>query len=224
MTDNENLPAFPVFPEFPDDAKVVPVAQISPLRALRSALLALDDQRLELEAAGDWETLANGAADLNMLLADLRTMERDTKLGVARLLDAKWEAEGKLKRYPDGRPRTRPKEEVAGLGLVEVEGGMERKGWESEKILRRLIFTAITTPDGEPVPFDGPGEVAEAIYAKVAACLPLTASLSWRVGQLDKATGQWSGLRGAGIEPGDVCEEVEKDRTVKVPKRNAETA
>lgn len=193
----------------------------SPLTAIREAIGDLDKQRALLEAEGDYESLARGSQDVATLVHDLSTLERESRYSIARVLDAQWEAEGKLERYESGdrkgQVRTRPKAEIEGVGLVEVMGGSERTQWQSEALLRRLLDEAGVNEDGERIPL-----TADRVFEVLRDCLPLTGSLSWRVGQLDRATDSWSGLRGHNVDPSEWCEEVEKPRIAKVPRRGLE--
>jgi hypothetical protein len=115
------------------------------------------------------------------------------------------------------RKRGNPKHEVAGLGVIDVPGGSEWKGWESERLLRDLITLALIEPDGTYRSFDHPKDVADSVYETLVTCLPATASLQWRVGSIDKATGQPTALKAAGIDPNDYAERVDKERLAKIP-------
>lgn len=186
------------------------------ITTIRRGLLQMDDARQELARQGDKDGLANGVADIALLVSDLSTIGRDARLDLARIMLA-GHVDG------DGEPlRGNPKHEVEGLGVVDVPGGSEWKGWESERLLRDLMVDAILDTDGMLLPFDHPSDVVTTIFDVLVACLPVTASLQWRVGTRDKATGIWSGLRGAGIDPEDYAERVEKDRLAKVPSRKLE--
>lgn len=182
------------------------------LRAIRSAMLDLDDQRLALVEAGDVDRLANGAADLKVVIGDLNTLHRNVRSDLAAMLIHRHEVEG-------GNPKRRPKVEVEGLGVVEVPSGRERKNWKSVELVRRLVTEAIVdTETGEMRHDSVPKAVAE-ILKVLEDCLPLTGSLGWRVGTFDKVSEEWTGLRGHGIDPDDWSDEVEKDRLAEIPKR-----
>jgi hypothetical protein len=56
--------------------------------------------------------------------------------------------------------------------------GSERKGWRSEEILRSLGMQARMDEHGEVQP---PNEQYTRLYELVQACVPLNASLGWRV-------------------------------------------
>jgi hypothetical protein len=194
--------------------------------AMRHAITRLDDQRADLEAAGDVDSLAYGAADVALLKRDLGTLERATKASIAHVLIGELMAEideareaGESERRLTAMARRRPKREVEGLGRVEVPGGNERKNWDSPRLLRDLMLQAVVDPDtGELREFPSGPAMVDAIYEVIAKCLPITGSLSWRVGSLDKATNEFTGLRGQGIDPDDYSDNIEKDRLAVVPK------
>lgn len=189
-----------------------PLYHLDALPILRSAVLALDDERTALVAAGDVDRLANGAADLKVLLGDLNAFLRGVRVDLARLLIARHEAEG-------GNPNRRPKVEVEGLGVVEVPSGRERKNWDSPGLLRHLITQAIADPETGEMRTDSVPEAAGAILEVLMDCLPVTASLGWRVGTFDKATDTWTGLRKYEVELDAWSDEVEKERLAEIPKR-----
>ena len=107
--------------------------------------------------------------------------------------------------------------------MIDVPGGSERKGWESRRLLHKLIRDVVADPDtGELRTFDGPLDVADAITAVIEDCLPITASTGWKVGSKNKVTGEWdNGLRGRGIDPDEWCDVIDKPRLAVVPKRAA---
>lgn len=193
--------------------------QESALQLLRQAIGDLDVQRAELAAAGDYETLAHGGADVAALIADLGILLSQVRRDVAVLLDA----------LPRENRRAKPRAMVAGLGMVEVDGGTEWKGWESERLLRDLVvrallvFTGLTpaewnaSEDGDYVD-ESVGTITDAVCAVLLDCLPVTESLGWRRGQ-KQPDGTYSGLRGQGIDLDDYAERTAKPRLAKFPKR-----
>lgn len=195
------------FDAFPADMPLSGVAQ------LRRGLLALDDQRQALAEAGDVDTLALGTADLALVIGDLQDVQRSARRDIAQIMLA-----GHVD--DDGKPkRGNPKHEVAGLGVLDVPGGNEWKEWDSVRLLGDLIKLAMLEPDGELRSFDHPLDVADAIRDVLVMCLPVTGSLGWRVGQFDKATEEWTGLKAAGIDPNDYANHTAKERLAVVPKR-----
>lgn len=183
--------------------------QGDPLPILRKAALALDDQRADMVARRDKVGLANGSADLALFQSDLAAVQDAVRRDLARLM---------LEDHGDKRGN--PKLEVDGLGVVDVPGGREWKKWESMKLMRRLAFSAILDDGGEVRADMAPSDVVEAVLEKLTACLPTGESVAWKVGQLDKATGEWSGLRGQGIDPEDYGDFEDKPRLAKIPKRD----
>lgn len=188
--------------------EVAPPPPIDAVTALRRGLLQLDDQRAAMAQAGDYRNLAFGAADLAAIIADLSAIHRQARLDVARIIAATYEGPGV------------PKVLIEGLGEVKVPGGNERRGWDSEALLRKLVRELIIDEDGA-LRYETVTEAADAIVQLVLDVLPVSASTDWKVGQQDKATGEWSGLRGYGIDPADWCSEVAKPRLASIPKRLA---
>lgn len=184
------------------------MSQIEPIQNeglahLRRGLLALDDQRQALYEAGDYERLANGGADLKIIVDELAVLLRTVRLNVGELVVDAYEGKG------------RPKVEVPGLGVVEVPSGTERTGWESERLLRDLMLSVIVDPDTGELLSGSAAEIVDALLPVLRSCLPLTASLGWRIGK--EADG--SGLIGHGFDPDDYSERVEKPRLAVLPKR-----
>lgn len=179
------------------------------ISAIRRALVDLDARRAELAAARDVDGLAFGVAGLAELIGDLGVIQRSARLDIAGVL---------IEEETD--PKARPKRYVEGLGIVEVPGGMERKNWESKRLLRRLVMDLVVdSATGEQVPYDSTLEFAEAVLAMLEEVLPLGGWLSWKVGSYDRAKRIYSGLRGRGIDPAEWCDEGEKERIAQVPKR-----
>jgi hypothetical protein len=195
-----------------DDIIHVPAEYENGLAKIRGAFLNLDDQRLAMYADGDYAGLAHGSADLKVIIDDLATLQRDIRLNIAELLIAEHEAAG-------GSLKRRPKAQIEGLGEVEVPGGKERKGWQSKELLNYLLMEAIVDPDSGEMIEGTAAEIIAAILPVLHDCLPLTASLGWKVGSKDATTGKWSGLRGHNIDPDDWSEETDKVRLADIPKR-----
>lgn len=212
MTDDNSLPLAPLDAW----AQVVPIDDLdrsaagrtsNALEVLRLAIVALDAQREVLLAAGDYETLAHGGADVEALIRDLGTLLNQVRRDVATLLDA----------LPRKNRRAKPRVEVPGLGVVEVMGGNDWKRWDSERLLRHLIYATLVSEDGEVVSAS-PTEVADRIANMLVEVLPITESLGWRRGT-KQPDGTWSGLRGWGIDLEDWAERVGKPRLATIPKR-----
>jgi hypothetical protein len=195
-------------------------ARTETLRALQGVLLALDDDRQRLAEAGDYETLAAGGQDLEVITKDLRDILDQTRKDLARIVD---ENQGNLSSdgtYYYGVNRV----EVPGVGMLEVNGGWTRTKWRSEALLNKLLLDVaeasterIVTEDGELV------DPAQSVLLRdVIACIketmPLTASLSWKVGT-EKATGEKTGLKARGVTDTDWCERMPKQRLATIPKR-----
>lgn len=218
MNDDEIVDAEIVEPSAIEPARTAidhfagPVDHIDGLMEIRDGILQAEAQAAVLLANGDIERLANATADVKVIYDDIGTFIRARRADIANYLIAQHEREG-------GNPRRRPKLEVEGLGIVEVPSGRERKNWRSPELLMRLIAQAIISEDGE-ARFSDPIDAATAIYETLLDCLPVTASLGWRVGSFDKVSETWTGLRGHGIDLDEFSDEVEKDRLADIPKRS----
>ncbi len=193
----------------------VEVAPLSGLASARAGLLAMDDQRQRLVAARDVDALANGSADLAVIASEMATLQKQVRLDIAEIMVEDHRAAG-------GSERRKPKREVPGLGIVEVNGGSEWKDWDSPALFRHVALSTVCDNNGEVAEeyvSDPLGAVFAALDA-LAECLPLTTSLGWKVGTWDAATKGWKGgLRGRGIDPEDWGERVDKPRMAKVPAR-----
>lgn len=209
-----------------------PAIRDNPLMALRQAIMVLDDQRAALAEAGDYEGLAFGGRDLGVLVGELDTVLRQVRVDVAGLLDdvererrteirERAEADGKkVPKFAEEDARLgKVKREVDGLGLVEVNGGYDRKGWQSLDLLRKMLGIAL---DEMPLVNPETGEDAHAqVYDRLVEVLgdtmPLHPSLQWKVGT-DWEGKPPTGLRKYGINPDDWCERTDKLRLASWPR------
>lgn len=217
----------PTAPQYPPDEPgaelaLRPSAEIEvrseTLRALQAVLLGMDEQRRELAEAGDYETLSAGAQDLAVITKDITDLLRDTRRDIADIVD---KMQGNLssdESYYYGVNRI----EVPGVGVVEVNGGWTRTKWRSEALLHHLVTQAIegceeviVNADGEPVVIRD-SCVVTSIMEVVKDTMPLTASLSWKVGQ-EKKGGEVTGLKRHGVDDEDWCERTPKERLATVP-------
>lgn len=174
---------------------------------LRLLFAQMDDRRAELAKAGDVESLAHGAADVDLLASELSTIKRSAQADIARIFAETGER----------------KREVPNLGVVEVKGGFDRKNWQSRKLLNRIIMEAILDPETGEFFTTEPAEVASAIETAISTVLGMTGSTSWKVGERAADGTYKGGLRSVGINPEDYCDEVEKPRLATIPKRKATT-
>lgn len=181
------------------------------LADLRASLTYLDDVRADLKLARDVDNLAHGAADVALIIGDLRALERQTKADIAEIM---------LEDH--GTARGNPKRTVEGLGIIDVPGGNERKNWDSERLLRKIMLEAIIDENGEIMP-GSPAELTDVLFKALVEVLPITPSLGWRVGSFDKATQQLTGLKGRGVDPDEWCENTPKQRLAAIPKKDAST-
>lgn len=174
--------------------------------ALRQAIVALDDQRQAMTERKDVTNLAWGAADLAAVIADLQTLRRQVTADIATIVAEGYEGRGRLK------------VDIPGLGRVEVPSGNERKNWQSRELLRKVVWDVVFDPETGGYRYDTANEMVDAIIDAVERTMPVSGSTSWKVGQFDKATETWTGLRGQGIEPDDWCDVEAKPPLAVVPK------
>jgi hypothetical protein len=177
---------------------------IDVIAGVRQLIMAMDDRRAELAEAGDVDNLAHGAADVDLLIGEFSVVKRQAQADIAKVM-----AEA------DERKR-----EVPGLGVVEVKGGFDRKNWESGKVLHRVIMEAIVDKEtGEIHSFDSPTAFATAVENNIRACLGMTGSTAWKVGERKPDGTYKGGLRSLDIDPTDYCDEIERPQLAIIPKR-----
>lgn len=186
-------------------------------RALRQVIADLDAQRAALAEEGDYVTLAEGAQDIATVERDLSAVLRQTRLDIARIVDANAGSDTRINRV-----------EVEGVGAVEVKGGWKRTGWESERLLRALVQRAIdrvgsekiVTADGEVVDVEE-SETLASILDALLTCLPITASTAWRTGTWPtEAKPEGAGLKRWGFDDADFCEREDQPRMAVIPRRD----
>lgn len=208
----------------------LPVGRRAPaLAAIQQAIGRMHAEAGELRLAGDYESLSMGGQDLEAVIDDLHTLHRDVKLYVAEIVDAHERAArardaearaeaGKkplAKNDPD-RSLGSVRVEVEGVGAVEVNGGWDRKNWQSEKLLREILrrfFASYRLLDADGTVIDN-DEAADALHAWLVEVMPVTPSMQWRVGKADGS----NGLRAFQINDEDYCDRTEKPRLARWPK------
>ena len=208
-----------------------PAIRDNPLMALRQAIMVLDDQRAALAEAGDYEGLAFGGRDLGVLVGELDTVLRQVRVDVAELLDdveRERRTEIRERALDDGKkvPKFaeedarlgKVKREVDGLRLVEVNGGYDRKGWQSLDLLRKMLGIALDdmalwTSEGE----DAHAAVYDRLVEVLGDTMPLHPSLQWKVGT-DWEGKPPTGLRKYGINPDEWCDRTDKLRLASWPR------
>jgi hypothetical protein len=136
----------------------------------RGYMEALDGQRAELAASGETGMLAFGLDRIRELRRQLGDLERAVEADIAGLMDAKTET-------------------IDGLGTLERRRGTDRKAWQSEELLHRIIRDAVD-PDGSGE-LPSPGALLAAVQMAITDCVPITGSLGWRV----------TALKARGIDP-----------------------
>lgn len=208
----------------------LPVGRRVPaVQALREVVGNLDDQAKALRAAGDYESLAAGGQDLELVVDDLAALMRDVKVYIAEVVDERERAhraadaerrasEGKapLKRNDPDATLGPVRVEIEGVGAVEVNGGWDRKNWQSERLLRDVLRMflgsyRVLTDAGEVLDTD---DAVERLHALLVEVMPVTGSMQWRVGKADGS----NGLRRLGVADVDYCDRTEKPRLARWPK------
>lgn len=82
-----------------------------------------------------------------------------------------------------------------GLGMERKPGGIDRRNWQSEDLLRHLVGDQLVNP-----------ETGENVYETLLACVPFTGSMQWRTGA----------LKARGVDTADWCEETPGRKGVRV--------
>lgn len=140
-----------------------------------------DRQRAELAEEGDLEGLAHGLHAIREVQRKLAMLISQTDGDVSRLV------------------LERPKGEavvIDGLGALETKRKSTRTRWESDRLFGLLVDRICDEGFVDPHTGEMVGDpatakrIAEGLRERLAAAIPLTPSMSWRVG----------GLKAAGIE------------------------
>lgn len=204
------------------------------LLALRGALMALDNERIALAEAGDYEQLARGGAAIDIIAGDLGAILRSTKLDIARILDtaeSERRAAIRAEEYPGVdeddpaipyslSPRLGPvRAEVEGVGAVDVNGGWDRKNWQSMKLLERMLHIALDPMDlwsteGE----EQHDAVIERLMDVLGEVMPLHPSLQWKVGRYAKGKPP-TGMKRFQLDDEEWCDRTPKPRQASWPRQ-----
>lgn len=83
-----------------------------------------------------------------------------------------------------------PDPQIGGEWRIEIQGGKDYTGWDSEAVLGRLAAVTSVDADGVKLPA---ADARQAFIEAIRACAPLTASLGWRR----------DALRAYGLDPED---------------------
>lgn len=155
---------------------------------LSAALVHADDVRRTLVEAGDLDALARGLAEIRRMRGELAIFES--------VLD------GDVSALNLARPRESGPTVVDGLGALETRRRSAKQRWDSEALFGRLVdricdegFVDPHTGEriGDPATAD---RIAAGLRERLAAAVPLTPSMGWRIG----------GLVAAGIDPSEYRE------------------
>jgi hypothetical protein len=159
-------------------ADLVPVETLPDvIETWRNAIEALDADRRGLAELGQVDMLAFGLDRIRELRRQLGDLERAVEADIAGLMDGKQQT-------------------IDGLGTLERRRGTDRKGWDSDEVLKSIVQLAVVNaidPDTGELPSHT--ELVARVVADIAACAPLTASTGWRV----------TALRAMGIDPDEYC-------------------
>lgn len=171
----------------PDHAAHADVAPPTMVDLIDAAITSADHQRAELAEAGDLDALAHGLHAARQIRQRLGLLIDLIDADVSRLNLA------------------RPRGELAiidGLGTLETKRRSTRTRWDSDLLFGVLIdhiCGAALDPDtGE--------RIGDRLRDALAAALPLTASMGWRVG----------GLKAAGIDPDQYREREHGPHTTRI--------
>lgn len=143
-----------------------------------------DRQRAELAEQGDLEALAHGLHAIREVQRKLAMLISQTDGDVSRLVLAQ----------PKGEPVI-----IEGLGALETKRRSTKTRWESDRLFGLLVDRICDEGFVDPHTGEMVGDpatakrIAEGLRERLAAAIPLTPSMSWRVG----------GLKAAGIEAND---------------------
>jgi hypothetical protein len=157
----------------------------------RGYVEALHTQAGELAAAGETGMLAFGLDRVRELRRVLGDLERAVEGHVAGLMDGKTET-------------------IDGLGTLERRKGTDRKAWQSDDLLRRVVHSMpwVDPETGEMLERD---LLVDAVLEAISACVPITPSLGWRV----------TALKARGIDPDEWCESKPGRTSVQIHKADA---
>ena len=170
----------------PAPGAIVDRAPRGGLGDLRQIIGQLDAARAELVAAGRRDDLAVGLAQLRTLLADLRILANAVEDDVVALLG-------------DDRAA-----DVAGLGRIERKRGTDRRAWDWDLLLPRLIRLALDPDDTGEI--GTAADVVQEMRALLVDVIGLTPSRGPRV----------TPLRAMGLDPDEWCETKPGRTTVQI--------
>lgn len=154
-----------------------------------------DHQRAALAEAGDLEGLAHGLHAIREVQRKLSVLISQTDGDVSRLV---LERKG---------PVT-----IEGLGSLETHRRSTRTRWDSERLFGLLVDRICDEGFVDPHTGEMVGDpatarrIADGLRERLAAAVPLTASMGWRVG----------GLKAAGIDPNDFREQEHGPYTTRI--------
>ena len=156
-----------------------------------------DRQRATLAEEGDLEGLAHGLHAIREVQRKLAVLISQTDGDVSRLVLAR----------PKGETVT-----IEGLGSLETHRRSTRTRWDSERLFGLLVDRICDEGFVDPHTGEMVGDpatarrIATGLRERLAAAVPLTASMGWRVG----------GLKAAGIDPSQFREQEHGPYTTRI--------
>lgn len=124
---------------------------------------------------GDVEELAGLHVAVRSDLARLRTIADDLEARLAEVM-----------------PKVL---ELPGLPVLERRAGKDRRAWQSDELLTRVVRLSLDPEGTGEFPTD-PMVAVDLVVTGVKACAPITPSMQWRVGA----------LRALDLDPDEWCE------------------
>lgn len=155
---------------------------------LIAALTHANDRRAELAEAGDWESLGWGLDRLTEIHRQLSELVAAIESDVYELM-------------PEKRGT------IDHLGTLEKKRGSNRKKWQSDRLVTRLVRAALD-PEGTGELPDSPYEAVDTVVSTLTACAPFTGSMGWRV----------TALKERGIDPDEWCESTPGRQSIQIHK------
>ena len=175
------------------DIEVVEIEVPGPVAALSAQVEQIREGIEELAEAGDWEALVRGVVPLAAIMKQLRELEAFAKQRTAETM-------------PEKRLT------VEGVGTVERRAATQRRKWDSEELLRKILVQALVDTETGEIKADTPMEAADVVMHEVLECLPVTPSVGWRV----------TALKARGFDADEWCETTYGAPTIQITTSNRE--
>lgn len=184
MTDAENV--LPAVPERHPEVRHHEPNQGLALISL--AIAQAEEQAREVALTGDYETLAYGYNELQGVKKDLTTLLKTVEQLIIETAPKRTGKNGK--EYNETF-------HVEGAGTFETTRRAATRKWDSEALLEDLVRGALIDRDTGQVPTEEERAAVDKVVAVLAAAVPFTASLGWRITALEEL----------GVQPDEYYEE-----------------